>query len=690
MTCVTSSECRQEHFSLMYHHRHMLFFFLSCTPIHSPDTASPDPTLGIEQFFLSVGNESNDQLRYDALLGIVEELPQDNFKDELLDFLAIYDQWAYGRERYWVPGDQDSAGEGGYLGGFFLMRVLPNQGENSYPPMPDEDSLLYPLWADLRGRMLIWSAIENNFLPDQFFEEGRERLREAKDIYPDNEVLQMYLGEAIPWESEIIENAPDWVQYQHTAITHLMDILDFWITNRQAPDGQFGGGWGDDVEMWRWWTPVFLGYEHDGIDAAQRTLSEGIFDLPRLENGYTSILTDVEHSSEDSADSISPMMLRFPHESIWNTRAARIGELASTLWMGENEHGYVHFKSTYFTSQEVDESQYHACDTSYHTRALQPAFLLWAQGDNSHQSTLTNWLDGWIAISEREENGKPAGIPPAAVEFPSGNVGGDPWWNPGCHYSDRTFAFPRALSFLAEAMVLAYHKTGEERYINWLDAMAQHRRAWIEQGSPSGETGNIDWARSQIRKALHNGLRKHWLLTQSDEYIDLLLHTGDRYDQYRITGVDEGWVAQLESTAKALSANKAAYTTEVHFTDRVVKFHSAYWNDFVEVPLPGIDTELLYNMISGDLGSPGYIPLPRFRWGFDPRIVRVHVTRNQSVDLYAVAETAVMGSVRLLQQDAGHFTLTCSEQIVQEGAFSDGVISLTLPPRDICVLHIDH
>ncbi|MEC7983853.1 MAG: hypothetical protein VX278_01735 [Myxococcota bacterium] len=321
----------------------MLPFFLACTEpnLHETvsDTSSATSDFDPETFFFTVGNESDDQLRYDALEAIVGDLPDGDFQEELIEFLSIYDQWAYGRERYWVPGDQDSAGEGGYLGGFFLMRVLPNQEENSYPPMPEEDSLLYPLWADLRGRMLLWAAIENDFLTDQFFAEGRTRLAEAAETYPDNEILQMYLGEALPWESDPLPEAPEWVQYQHTAVTHLMDILNFWIQKRQAPDGQFGGGWGDDVEMWRWWTPIFLGYEQAEVDTAQRNLSEGIFALPRLEGGYTSILTDVEHSSEDSADSLSPMMLRFPSETIWQDRAARIGELASTLWMSENERG---------------------------------------------------------------------------------------------------------------------------------------------------------------------------------------------------------------------------------------------------------------------------------------------------------------------------------------------------------------
>ena len=356
--------------------------------------------------------------------------------------------------------------------------------------------------------------------------------------------------------------------------------------------------------------------------------------------------------------------------------------------MAENEQGYTQFQSTYFTSEEVDDSESHACDTPYHTRALQPALLAWSQGDDTHADTLTAWLDGWIAATEREENGKPAGIPPAAIAFPSGAVGGTPWWNPGCHYSEKTFAFPRALSFLTEAMVLAYHKTGEERYTSWLDTMAQHRQAWIEDGRPAGEEGDLSWSRAQLRRALRSGLQKHWLLTRSEAYTALLLAEGDRYDQYRITGEDDGWIEQLASTANALSWNQAAYTTEVHFTDRVVKFHSAYWNDFAESPLPSIDTTLLYNMITGDLGSHGYIPLPQFRWGFDPRVLRVHVRADQAVELFAVSDADVSGTLYILKQDTGRITCTCSGTSLQEESFSNGQVALTLPPQTLCILNI--
>ena len=96
--------------------------------------------------------------------------------------LPLIEQWAYGLERHWQPGEQDSSGEGGYLGGFFLLRVFPGQQENAYPP-PVVSEVIQPLWAMYRGKMLIWAAIENALLSDSFYARGQELLALAAAAY---------------------------------------------------------------------------------------------------------------------------------------------------------------------------------------------------------------------------------------------------------------------------------------------------------------------------------------------------------------------------------------------------------------------------------------------------------------------------------------------------------------------------
>ena len=313
--------------------------------------------------------------------------------------------------------------------------------------------------------------------------------------------------------------------------------------------------------------------------------------------------------------------------------------------------------------------------------------MAWGQGDNTYEDILTAWLDNWVDATLREENDKFAGIPPAAISYPSGQVGGSPWWNPGCHYSDKTFAFPRALSFLSEAMVLAHIKTGQEQYLHWLSTLASHRQSWIDEGRPDGEEGSRNWARQQIRKGTYNGLRKYRMWTQDPQFDALILDSANAYDQFRLLGTETDWVDSLANSAQALSWNQAAFTSEVRFTDRVIKFHSAYWNQFYEENIPKVDTDLLYNMITGDWGSPGYLPLPHFRWNFDPRQLRVHVHHGKYVELYAVADQDLTGDVRIVQQEQGKCVLSCGDNTIEQ-AIEDGVCTLSIPHRTLCTLEI--
>ena len=62
--------------------------------------------------------------------------------------------------------------------------------------------------------------------------------------------------------------------------------------------GQFGGGWGDDVEMWRHWATVLIGFEDPKVNAAQEKTASGLFALGRMAGGYTSRMSDVEHDLE--------------------------------------------------------------------------------------------------------------------------------------------------------------------------------------------------------------------------------------------------------------------------------------------------------------------------------------------------------------------------------------------------------
>jgi hypothetical protein len=213
----------------------------------------------------------------------------------------------------------------------------------------------------------------------KFLDKAVEEFRGAAATFPENRVIRMYLGEALPCAQEYpgVEGAPAWAVYQRENLERLTDIVEWWIDNRLREDGEYGGAWDDDCEMWRHWVPVMIAFEHPKITRAQAFFSNALLRQDYMRGGYTNHVYDVEHTAEPTTDTITPMMHLAPEDPAWKNRALRIAELMETLWTGRNERGQLQFKSTYFNADRVDPDPIKACDTPYHAVAVPPALLLW-------------------------------------------------------------------------------------------------------------------------------------------------------------------------------------------------------------------------------------------------------------------------------------------------------------------------
>ncbi|RPI22290.1 MAG: hypothetical protein EHM61_22645, partial [Acidobacteria bacterium] len=190
--------------------------------------------------------------------------------------------------------------------------------KNLQPPFAVAvDSPLYPLAEFYRARMITWAALEyGGVLNDdkvrrQFLDEAGKAFTLALRAFPENRICRMYLGEPLRWDKRLSapQNAPEWALLQRECLERLSDIVGWWIDNRERKDNSYGGGWNDDCEMWRWWAPVLIGFDDPKISQAQARLSNALLNAPHMRGGYTGKLDDVEHTAEDTADTITPMML---------------------------------------------------------------------------------------------------------------------------------------------------------------------------------------------------------------------------------------------------------------------------------------------------------------------------------------------------------------------------------------------
>lgn len=605
-------------------------------------TGSAVPASAVE-LIRAAGNAEDEMVRLRLLQTLATRADlAPAVRAELETLLPIVQEWADGKSR---PAMNDQrAAENGYLCRF-IRNVQPAAlGGPVYPAEPAAHSPLRPLWELYRGRMLIWMAIQSGPVRavaetrQAYYREARDLLRAAGQAFPANRIIGMYLGQPIPWPAmnPADPQAPAWANLQREAMDKLGTIIRWWIRERQLPDGQFGGGWGDDVEMWRWWAPALIAFEDPEIIAAQERISHGMFALPHMRNGFTSRVTDVEHSNEDSTDTIVPMMHLRPDEPIWQQRALRITELMREGWIGRNQRGFTQFKSIYFSDRKVDESPRRAFDTVYHPTIVMPALLYWQRtGDPALGKLFGEWMEVWLDAAKREENGKPAGILPSSISWPAGRVGvpvegGKSWWQPfPLNHNDQLYNWPGVTRMMASTLLLTWHMTREERFLAPLQSMAAFVRAQ-GGGSRDAEPGSGSWVAFHARGILQGALAKYRFLTGDRQYDGLLDTSADGYLAFRLGGDRQALTQDLERTAEAFRSNREGFLSEMRWTDRVLNFSSNYLLYMDEAAPPAPNFQLLYSCLTGDAGNAGIFPLNAVRWRTPPRDLAVLVTDSSA------------------------------------------------------------
>ncbi len=670
-----------------------------------------EPADPVARLILEAGNAENELDRYRLLRSLesTADLPPD-LRADLAKLLPVVEEWANGKSR--VVVDASRAAENGYLCRFITGKVQPEADGPVHPPAISSGSPLYPIWCLYRGRMLIWRVIQSGPLlrvperRDAYYGEAARLLETARRHFPDNRVVRMYLGQPIPWPRTIppLAGAPPWANLQREGLEKLADLIHWWIDERQLPDGQFGGGWGDDVEMWRWWTPLLIGFDDPKINAAQERISSGIFRQPHLRDGFTTRVTDVEHSNEDTTDTILPMMFLRPDDPIWQARAQKLAQYMRERWTGRNQRGQLQFRSIYFSVDRVDSSEARAFDTVYHPSVVQPALLLWQRtGDPELGKLFGEWLRLWVDAAARAENGKPAGVLPSAIRWPDGMIGrpGQPWWEPfSPGHNDALYNWPGATRLMTSTLLLAYHMLGDPQYLEPIRSMAQLRLRELDAPPPASlSPGSAPWCARRMDGFLPDTLAKYRFLTGDRHYDALLLEDASGYARYRLAGDSQSLARALERNALAFRSNWEAYTSEMRWTDRVISFTRNFLA-YLPDPPPAPSPEILYSSATGDPGNPLVFPMNRVRWLTPPREIAALVTdagarsfeaemfhfglepRSLDAELYLL-ETGVY-DVRIESAASGE--ILDRQTLEVDGPRSR--IHFSLPPRDLCRIRI--
>ncbi|HSI62542.1 MAG TPA: nucleoside hydrolase, partial [Candidatus Saccharimonadia bacterium] len=245
-----------------------------------------------EDLIIEAGNSPSDEARHHLLVRLsTNPTASASLRAEAATLAAFVEKWNHGGLKFY--GKQWDAYDFG----------IPT------------DSPLHVITALYQGRMRAWQLIENSTIRShpvegpKLHQRACENFRRYEKAFPGNPIPGMYLGKPIPWLNSISQTpfdtnsfpdtsgAPEWAVLQREQIEKLRSIIHWWIDNRQREDGQFGGGWGDDCEMWRWWASVLLGFDDVKSREAQLKFSRSAMDRPHLKGGFNQEITDVEHAA---------------------------------------------------------------------------------------------------------------------------------------------------------------------------------------------------------------------------------------------------------------------------------------------------------------------------------------------------------------------------------------------------------
>ncbi len=533
--------------------------------------------------------------------------------------------------------------------------------------------------------------------------------QEVLEVYPDASLAHIFLGEEVPVEKQIPipEGAPEWAALQHRALIRLLDTLHYWHDERMDEGGLMGGGFGDDVEMMRWWNVAILAADDaKARDGWNRLTATGWKNLRRQPLGDK--MSDAEHAAEDFSDSHSLQpLLQFgkPQFEEMLQRNRLPLPLFKNVLMDRSADGHLMFKSHVYS---INASDPRPGDVPYNIRTMLP--LIWycyfRPDDTEATEVVTEYARSWKDVTMAATDGKPAGITPMMVRMDdhgklrldsSGNYSGPlvltdgstDWVYPG-YWS---YAYPNGYTNnIYDLCLAAYDLTGDPAYLEPLKKAAEFIRNHQDLaptaeetmphggvlGSTSGhavppasegkERGSLEWAIAYNWSGLAHAAAQYRLATGDTSFDDVLLKHGGAAIRTQI-GTDQAQSQEsfdaavepmnevLRATLKNLDYNEILRTELGQSTDRI-------WVPGSQAILAGYT-----GMIAGvppltRRGAELQWPTFAVTWEETGPDISALVTHNQkdglTVMLYNFAETPKDIALRVWRLNLGKYRLTLS------------------------------
>ena len=200
---------------------------------------------------------------------------------------------------------------------------------------------------------------------------------------------------------------PAWAYLQAKDVDYFKRIADFYIDKRQAWDGEFGGGLGDDSDFTNLFPSLALmGTEPEKLKASLSRELEAMYENKMWTNGLATGQYDELHSYEDGLNVLGQsLMIDFGNPK--NLERAMVTARRLEWLTGINAAGHRHVRSSYFSGSKMAEGGVWGWTKARSYMDFHPVLdLVLFNGAPETRKMVLETVDGMLAHRKQEADGR--------------------------------------------------------------------------------------------------------------------------------------------------------------------------------------------------------------------------------------------------------------------------------------------
>ena len=203
------------------------------------------------------------------------------------------------------------------------------------------------------------------------------------------------------------EGVPAWAYLQAKDVDYFQRIADFFIDKRQAWDGEFGGGLGDDSDFTNLFPSLALmGNEPEKLKLSLSRELEAMYENKMWTNGLATGQFDELHSYEDGLNVLGQsLMMDFGNPK--DLERAMVTARRLEWLTGINAAGHRHVRSAYFSGSKMAEGGVWGWTKARSYMDFHPVLdMVLFNGAPETRKMVLETVDGMLAHRKQEADGR--------------------------------------------------------------------------------------------------------------------------------------------------------------------------------------------------------------------------------------------------------------------------------------------